>query len=331
MSVKRTLMTSNDVQGAWAIIPTSAKEGAESWRMTDSLDLDASVAAINGLIEAGIDGILSMGTYGEAATLTLEEKKRFMACLVETVAGRVPCFVGTTTLNTRDTIELTRYAADLGADGTMLGLPMWCTPTLPAAVRFYKDVAEACPDMAQCIYANPEAFRFDFPPPFWAQVADIPQVVSAKYTAVGQLIQNLDFTRGKVRAMPIELDYYAASRVDDEISAFWSSGAVCGPEPTIALRDEIARAKISGDWTKAKALTDKMWWAVTPMFPAGGFREFSMYNIAIDKARMQAAGWMQVGPARPPYDMMPDNIREGAELAGRRWAEMASSRAMADA
>ena len=134
----------------------------------------------------------------------------------------------------------------------MLGLPMWCTPTLPAAVRFYKDVAEACPDMAQCIYANPEAFRFDFPPPFWAQVADIPQVVSAKYTAIGHLIQNLEITRGKVRAMPIELDYYAATRVDDDVCAFWSSGAVCGPEPTIALRDEIARAKATGDWTNGQ-------------------------------------------------------------------------------
>ena len=122
--------------------------------------------------------------------------------------------------------------------------------------------------------------------------------------------------------MPIELDYYAATRVDDDVSAFWSSGGVC-PAPTIALRDEITRAKASGDWTKVKALTDKMWWAVTPMFPAGGFREFSMYNIAIDKARMQAAGWMQVGPARPPYDMMPDHIRDGAVTAGKRWAELA--------
>ena len=42
MPAKRTLMTSDDVQGAWAIMPTSAKEGAESWRMTDSLDLDAT-------------------------------------------------------------------------------------------------------------------------------------------------------------------------------------------------------------------------------------------------------------------------------------------------
>ena len=83
-------MTSNDVQGAWAIMPTSAKEGAESWRMTDSLDLDATVAAINGLIEAGVDGILTMGTYGEAATLTVDEKKRFMAAWSKPSPGAFP-------------------------------------------------------------------------------------------------------------------------------------------------------------------------------------------------------------------------------------------------
>ncbi len=62
------------------------------------------------LIRAGCDGILSMGAYGECATLTWEEKMRLMATLVESARGRVPVFVGTTTLNTRDTIMLTRLA-----------------------------------------------------------------------------------------------------------------------------------------------------------------------------------------------------------------------------
>lgn len=51
-------------------------------------------------------------------------------------------------LNTRDTIRETRFARDLGADGTMLGFPVWCAMSVPGAVQFYRDVAEARPDMA---------------------------------------------------------------------------------------------------------------------------------------------------------------------------------------
>src|SRR3546814_20790841 len=114
-----------------------------------------------------------------------------MGALVVAAAGRVPVFVGTTCLNPRDTIALTREALALGADGTMLGIPMWCAPALDVSVQFYRDVAEAVPEMNIAIYANPEAFKFDFPRAFWAQVAEIPQVVTAKYIGVGTLLADL--------------------------------------------------------------------------------------------------------------------------------------------
>ncbi|MBF6569315.1 MAG: dihydrodipicolinate synthase family protein [Candidatus Binataceae bacterium] len=322
MPKKRELLTANDVNGAWVILPTSAKDGAEDWRMTDTLDLDETARAIEGLIRAGVNGLLSMGTFGESATLTLDEKKRYMACLVESVRGRIPVFVGTTTLNTRDTIELTRYASDLGADGTMLGVPMWCAPSVATAARFYKDVAEGCPDMAICIYANPEAFKFDFPPPFWAQVAEIPQVITAKYIGVAGLLLNIEMSKRRIRLLPIELDYYSGARIDDFVTAFWSSGAVCGPKPTIALRDEVAKARQSGDWSRAKKINDEMMKTVQSLFPHGSFKEFSMYNIPIEKERMNAAGWMKAGPCRPPYHVVPEEVREGARVAGQRWAEL---------
>ena len=106
---------------------------------------------------------------------------------METAAGRAPIFAGVTTLNTRETVRQLRQMRDTGADGAMLGLPMWQEIDVPGAVQFYRDVAEAVPELAICIYANPEAFKFSFPTPFWAQVAEIPQVVSTKYINIAQL------------------------------------------------------------------------------------------------------------------------------------------------
>ncbi len=323
MPKKRALMRAEDVNGAWAIMPTPAKPGAESPAMEDTVDLDETARAVEGLIAAGIDAILSLGTFGECSTLTWEEKQKYMATLVETARGRIPVFVGTTSLNTRDTIRETRWAADLGADGTMLGLPMWCAMSLPGAVRFYKDVAEGCPDMAIAIYANPEAFRFEFPPAFWAQVAEIRQVITCKYIGVANLLLNYTLTRKQIRFLPIDFDYYGAARLDPEFStAFWTSGAVCGPNVVIALRDEVASAKKSGDWSKAKAISDQMAGTGATLFPGGSFKEFSMYNIPLEKERMNAAGWMKAGPTRPPYHVVPEAYVEGAKKSGTMWAEL---------
>lgn len=320
--MSKTLLTPKDIKGAWAIIPTPAKEGSSDWRAVDTVDLDESARVVNGLIEAGIDGILSMGTLGEAATLTHGEKLDYMRALVDAAKGRVPVFVGTTCLNTRDTVALSIEARDLGADGTMLGLPMWCAPSLDVAVQFYRDVAEAVPDFNIAIYANPEAFKFDFPRAFWGQVAQIPQVVTAKYIGVGTLMPDLAAIQGGIKLLPIDFDYYAAARMDDSIDAFWSSGAVCHPLVTTTLRDLVEQARATGDWSAAKAFMGRLGPTAAPLFPNGSFKEFSTYNIPLEKARMDAGGWMKAGPCRPPYHLCPEPYLEGARKSGTMWAEL---------
>ncbi len=314
------LLQVNDIKGAWAIIPTPAKEGASDWRMTDTLDLDETARVVDELIKSGVNGILSMGTLGECATLTWDEKKKLMTTMVESAAGRVPIFVGTTALNTRDTIEQTKFAYDIGADGTMLGVPMWCAPSTDVAVQFYKDVAGAVPNMNIAIYANPEAFKFEFPRPFWAQVAQLPQVVTAKYIGVASLALDLMLTQGKIKFLPIDFDYYAAARIDEFVDAFWSSGAVCGPTVTLKLRDLVIDARKTGDWSKAKAFSQRLAPTAAPLFPNGSFKEFSTYNIGLEKERMNAAGWMKAGPVRPPYHIVPEQYLAGARQSGEMWA-----------
>lgn len=320
---KKEMLTVDDITGCWAIMPTPAKPNASDIFATDTVDLDEAARAAEALVAAGVDGLLMLGTLSEGATTTWEEKQAVMRVVVETVRGRIPVFGGTTSLNTRETIRMTKAAREIGVDGVMLGLPMWCQPDVATAVQFYRDVARACPDVAICVYANPEAFKFDFPRAFWAQVADIPQIVSAKYIGIGALYLDLNLTKRRIRFLPLDMDYYAAARMDpDFCKAFWTSGAVCGPEPVILLRDLVAKAKETGDWTKAKALTDRLIYTYQTLFPHGSFKEFSIYNIGIEKTRMNAAGWMNVGPMRPPYHVLPEDVAEGARESGRRWAQL---------
>ena len=79
MGRRKELLTIDAVGGAWAIIPTPAKSNASDWRETETVDLDETARAIDALIEAGVDGILSFGTLGECATLTAKERRDFVA------------------------------------------------------------------------------------------------------------------------------------------------------------------------------------------------------------------------------------------------------------
>jgi len=324
MATGKGLMTVDEVHGAWAIMPTPASDDASDWRNTDTVDLDEVARAVEGLANAGMDGILSLGTLGECATLTWNEKKKFIATAAEAAGDRIPFFAGTTCLGTRETIEQTREAYDLGARGTMLGLPMWCAADMTTAVKFYRDVAEACPEMAICVYANIAAFRFPFSTEFWAQVSDIPQIIMAKYGATPNLEADMAASKKRVKFLPIDMNYLEAARLDPAFNnAFWSSGAVCGPELAVHLRDEVARAAASSDWAAVEALTAEVGKTVWSLIPNGNFEEFNKYNIGLEKERINAGGWMKAGPCRPPYVYVPEEYLEGARASGRGWAELA--------
>jgi trans-o-hydroxybenzylidenepyruvate hydratase-aldolase len=320
---RRTRLTLEDVRGAWAIIPTPAKANASDWRATDTVDLDETARVIEALIQSGVDGVLSLGTLGECAGLTLEEKRGFIGTMVEAARGRVPIFAGTTALATRDAVAHTRMALDLGADGTMIGPGMWNKLDANMAAQFYRDLAEAVPEMAICIYANTFVFKFDFPPAFWAQVSEIPQVVTAKIASAATYLRDQRASKRKIRLMPIDAEFYAAARLDpDTAVAFWSSSASCGPAPALALREFVEQAKKTGDWSQALALSDKMTAASLPTICYGDWDMFQVHNTALEKLRMDTAGWMRAGPNRPPYQLVPEKIKEYGRIAGENLAAL---------
>ena len=88
------MLHADDIKGVYAIVPTPAKEGADHWSATDTVDLDESARMIDRLIADGVDAIIALGTTGECATLTENEpcqlsvRARFSkACTHVTIAG----------------------------------------------------------------------------------------------------------------------------------------------------------------------------------------------------------------------------------------------------
>jgi len=104
-------------------------------------------------IEHGIDGIVCLGTTGEAPTLTRLEKRSIIDCFVSTVDKRVPLIVGTGTNCTASTVENTLAAKKLGADGALVITPYYNKPTMRGCFEHFKSVNDV--ELPLILYHHP--------------------------------------------------------------------------------------------------------------------------------------------------------------------------------
>jgi dihydrodipicolinate synthase/N-acetylneuraminate lyase len=313
----------DDLTGVIAVTPTPALPGADALDAQNTVDVAESERMIRALLSAGVDGILTNGTLGEMATLTLDEWRTFAEVLAETVADAapgLPVFVGATALGARDTVERIAHLHRLGLRGAFLGRPFWSQLGPAATVRFYTDVADAFPDMSFVLYDNPEAFKGPLTPEVYATLAAHPGIIGVKYTMITPAYRpTMTAVGGKLRILPIEADWLVAHTLfPNEALACWSSSACCGPEPALHLRAALAR----GDVDDARWITDRIEWTYEPFLARRNFPEFSKYNIPLEKIRFDEAGFVAAGPTRAPYHVVPDEYVDGARENGRRWRSL---------
>lgn len=89
------------------------------------LDMQGNIHMIEHLISNRVDGILALGSTGEFAYLSMKEKKEAIDLYCKVINKRVTLFVGTGTMNAAETIELSNYAIQQGADGVCIVPPYY--------------------------------------------------------------------------------------------------------------------------------------------------------------------------------------------------------------
>ena len=150
-----------------------------------NLDWQALQRLIEFHLEEGTDGIVTVGTTGESATLDMDEHKEVIRRVVEQVAGRVPVIAGTGANSTSEAVELTEAARSVGADACLLVTPYYNKPTQEGLYQHYKFIAEAV-DIPQILYNVPGRTACDMLPATVARLADIDNIVGIK-EATGDL------------------------------------------------------------------------------------------------------------------------------------------------
>jgi uncharacterized protein YbjQ (UPF0145 family) len=107
------------------------------------VDLAATEAVVERFIEAGVNGISPLGSTGESAHLTGDERKRFAEEVVRIVGGRVPLLIGVGASGTREAVELSRHAQSVGADAVLIVSPFYWKVGEEALFRHFAAVAES--------------------------------------------------------------------------------------------------------------------------------------------------------------------------------------------
>jgi 4-hydroxy-tetrahydrodipicolinate synthase len=132
--------------GTYTAIVTPFKNG--------KVDEAALERLIKFQIKGGVDGIVPVGTTGESPTLDFDEHKRVMELAVKYAHGKVKVIAGTGANCTREAIELTKAAEDLGADGTLQVAPYYNKPTQEGLFQHYHAIARAT-NLPMLLYSIP--------------------------------------------------------------------------------------------------------------------------------------------------------------------------------
>lgn len=144
-----------------------------------SIDYKMTGEQIEALIDAGVDGLVMLGSVGENTALDLEEKIAVLKLAVEITNKRIPVLSGVAETTTRGAIAYAKKCEELGADGLMLLPGMIYTADPRENIAHFRAVANET-RLPIMIYNNPGAYRVDIKPEEFNQLADVPNLVAIK-------------------------------------------------------------------------------------------------------------------------------------------------------
>jgi len=230
------------------------------FRRDGSLDEAALRALVEWQIAEGIDGLVPVGSTGEAATLSLAERVRVTAITAEVTAGRVPVIAGAGTNDTAVAIENSRALAAAGATHLLHVSPAYSKPPQRGLIAHFRAVADAAP-LPVVLYNVPGRTASNMEAETTLALAEHPNIVAMK-EASGNLVQIAEIIRRRPAG-------FAVLSGDDPLTvgvmAHGGEGIISVVSNAVPGRmHTLAAATAAGQFGMARALHDSL----SPLFSA---------------------------------------------------------------
>ena len=149
------------------------------FRHDQSLDLAATSKHLNQMIEAGIHGVVALGTVGENTGLDYQEKLEVIRELKQTARGRIPVLTGVAEYTTALACKFARDAEKAGAEGLMALPGMVYKSDERETLTHFRTIAQST-GLPIMIYNNPVSYGVDLLPKAFVELAGQPNIVAIK-------------------------------------------------------------------------------------------------------------------------------------------------------
>jgi len=256
-----------------------------------ALDFESLRRLVRFQMDLGAQGLTILGVMGEAAKLSVDERRAVMDTVVETVAGAIPIVVGTSHSNLSTCIALSEAAFAAGADGVMIAPPPMEDKSDPAILALYSEIAETI--------SGPIVVQ-DFPPvndvimspEILAQIAEA--IPNARYLKLEDppLMQKIDAIRQ--RSDKFEIFGGLGGMFLLEELGRGASGTMTGfafTEILVAVYEAFKQERKD----EAEAIFDKY-------LPLIRYENQPLINLTIRKAFLQRRGAIANATPRPPFN-----------------------------
>ncbi len=251
------------------------------------------------LAAAGVDGVVALGSNGEAAALTDPERVQWLSRVRAALPGSLRLIAGTGADSTRATIERTQAAAESGAVAALVITPFYFRKDLTPAsvVAHYEAVASASP-IPILIYNVPVHTGWDFHPRDWAvPLAAHPNVAGLKDSS-GDL-SRIAYLRSVVPA-----DFALLAGAGERMLAALDAGA----DGAIAALANLSPAECAGILRATRSGQASRATALQGQIAQLGEALTTRYGVPGLKAALQMLGFDH-GPPRAPLSALTESER----------------------
>lgn len=261
------------------------------------VDWDTFAKFIDFQLEEGINALVAVGTTGESATLTPEERKEVIRFTVKRVNGRVPVIAGVGTNNTEHVLDFTKAACDDGADAVMAVTPYYNKATQGGLIKHFSMVADAS-EKPLILYNVPSRTGCNMLPDTVAALAEHQNIVAVKEASgnMSQVVEIFSKCGDKIDV------YSGEDGLTVPIMSMGGMGCISvlsNVAPRMAV--EMTQKMFNGDIAGAAALQCKMLPLIDMLF--------SEVNPIPAKAAVAAMGFGEEY-IRMPLTLLTDGNRE---------------------
>jgi 4-hydroxy-tetrahydrodipicolinate synthase len=206
-------------------------------------------------IKAGVHGLTPLGSTGEFAYLSADQRRAIVDVVVNAAAQRVPVVAGVASTTTADAVAQARHYEAAGVDGILAVLEAYFPIDDDGVVAYFTAIAKAV-TLPVVLYTNPNFQRSDLSIPALVRLAKVDNIIGIKDASnnTGRLLSIMNATGGRMKIFAASAHIPAAVMLIG--GEGWMAGPACAvPRQSVELYD-LCRA---GKWDAAMVLQRKLW------------------------------------------------------------------------